>query len=461
MKNFIFFSLFIIFCSQSFAQQLEAKVLDADTNNPLEGVHIYYTNQKAVEITDKQGNFSIKYRKEHLDDSIHFSILNYKKTAIILRDLISRKSPVLLEQTTESLTEVTISSQTKHFKNVPYKKLENLPYGLFEFGSVLKDGKIYIIAGNATTRTDDLNHRLSINNENVSDPNGMLKQLTKNSFSINFDDFRGDLLVYDIETDHWTKKLKNTFAERAMNGMLAYKEKFYVFGGKTLSKNGKFEYLDNTIEIYDPKTDSILVDETNPHMAVNAASFVYQNNLVIMGGSVKKNRERDTKVYTNKVHLQDLETGLWYELGNMPEAKETQGILIDNKFYMVGGFDGKKLTGIESYDLNTRKWHREAILFQGMAQPALASHGNLLYIYDDGKICTYNLITKTLKEYHIPIRRQASAMHIYENKLILMGGVSNYNYNFLPRNSVYQINLKDIEHSEIMQSKNFGGLANY
>ncbi|UAB85461.1 carboxypeptidase-like regulatory domain-containing protein [Zunongwangia sp. SCSIO 43204] len=461
MKNSILFSLVIIFCSQSFAQQLKGKVLDADTNNPLEGVHIYYTNQKAVEITDKQGNFSIKYRKEHLDDSIHFSILNYKKTAISLRDLISRKSPILLEQTTESLTEVTISSQTKHFKNVPYKKLENLPYGLFEFGSVLKDGKIYIIAGNSTRNSETLKGVLSMDNLNMVDPNAMTRKISLSRAKIDFNDFKGDLLIYDIAKNHWTKKFKKTFAERVMNGMLAYKEKFYVFGGKTLSRNGKFEYLDNTIEIYDPKTDSILVDETNPHMAVNAASFVYENKLVIMGGSVKKNRERDTKVYTNKVHLQDLETGLWYELGNMPEAKEIQGILIDNKFYMVGGFAGKKLTGIESYDLNTRKWQREAVLFQGMAQPALASAGDLLYIYDEGKICTYNLITKSLKEYHIPVKRQASAMHIYENKLILIGGVSSYNYNFLPRNSVYQIKLEDIEHSEVMQSKNFGALANY
>ena len=56
-------------------------IIDADTNNPLEGVHVYYNKQEAVEITDKQGNFSIKYRKEHLDPMrlllSHGSILHH------------------------------------------------------------------------------------------------------------------------------------------------------------------------------------------------------------------------------------------------------------------------------------------------------------------------------------------------------------------------------------------------
>lgn len=179
-----------------------------------------------------------------------------------------------------------------------------------------------------------------------------------------------------------------------------------------------------------------------------------------MGGSVKKDAKTEDKEYSNKIHLQNLKTGLWYDLGNMPESKETQGILVHQKFYMVGGYNGQVLKGIESYDVKTRKWKREALLFEEMAQPALATKNNLLYIYENGKLCTFNVITKELKEYAISINRFSSTMHIYDHQLYIIGGLNDYNHNLTPQNGVFKINLNDIENSEVKRSENFGGIAN-
>ncbi len=58
---------------------------------------------------------------------------------------------------------------------------------------------------------------------------------------------------------------------------------------KDCLKVEKREYLDDKIEIVDLKTNSIKVDATNPHQAVDFASLVYKNNLIVMGGSIKQN----------------------------------------------------------------------------------------------------------------------------------------------------------------------------
>lgn len=68
------------------------------------------------------------------------------------------------------------------------------------------------------------------------------------------------------------------------------------------------EYLDEKIEIYDLEQNRVVTDNVNPHPAINFASFVYQNNLVVMGGSVKKVSD-DHRVYTKKAHMLNLDTG--------------------------------------------------------------------------------------------------------------------------------------------------------
>ena len=63
-------------------------------------------------------------------------------------------------------------------------------------------------------------------------------------------------------------------------------EKFYL-GGKRLSETRIVDYLDNAIEIYDIKRDTVWTDYTNPHQATLLGSVVYKDNMIVLGG-VKK-----------------------------------------------------------------------------------------------------------------------------------------------------------------------------
>ena len=461
MRNVLAVGIVMLFAIQSFAQNHEGVILDSASKAPLQGVHIYYNNQINGVVSDSEGQFSINYEEATLNDSIYFSMLNYNKLSLSVREVLSRKSPILMVEASERLNEVSISSNKKNFKSVPFTEVENLPFGLFDFGSVLVEDKIYVVSGNTSLESHGFARKLSAEEaQNMAEPNNIMKALSQKTFSINHKEYSSDLLIYDIKDNKWTKEDHTNFSRRAMHQAGNYEGKIYSFGGKTLSRNRRYEYLDNTIEIYNIANKEISIDETNPHMAVNAASFIYKNSLVIMGGSVKKDAKTEDKEYTNKIHLQNLKTGLWYDLGNMPESKETQGILVHQKFYMVGGYNGQVLKGIESYDVKTRKWKREALLFEEMAQPALATKNNLLYIYENGKLCTFNVITKELKEYAISINRFSPTMHIYDHQLYIIGGLNDYNHNLTPQNGVFKINLNDIENSEVKRSENFGGIAN-
>ena len=84
-----------------------------------------------------------------------------------------------------------------------------------------------------------------------------------------------------------------------------YKKNFF---GKKLGewdddfKMSKSENLDDKIEILNLNTKQIVIDNTNPHQAVNFEAFSYKDNIIVMGGSVK---QKNNKRYVKKIKLLD------------------------------------------------------------------------------------------------------------------------------------------------------------
>ena len=228
-----------------------------------------------------------------------------------------------------------------------------------------------------------------------------------------YKDFSGSLYIYDIKTDNWkTSDLK--FRERAYHNIYNYKDRIYVLGGKRLSPVSRFEFLDEKIEVYDIKRDTILLDNVNPHQAVNFASFLYKNVLIVIGGSVKLNIDEE-KIFTGKAHSFYHETGYWYELNDMPDPKETKGVLIDSTLYLIGGFNRDPLNEIESYNLVSAEWKIEGQLFYKVERPAVTYNEDIIYIFDDGKIQTYNIKTKELNMYLIDLPLRSGEMFYANN----------------------------------------------
>jgi len=141
----------------------------------------------------------------------------------------------------------------------------------------------------------------------------------------------------------------------------------------------------------------------------------------VMGGSTKL-KANEEKEYSDKVHLLNLKTGYWYELNNMPVAKETKGVLINNTIYLVGGFNLKPLSEIETYNLETGEWKVEGQLFKGVERPGLAYNDNIIYIFEEGRIQTYNIVTRELNMYSIDLFQKSSELFYANNKLYIVGG---------------------------------------
>lgn len=440
--------LILLLCSLfSFAQNIKGVIMNPKNNLPIEDVNITMNRLNKSTLTDGKGRFTLNISSKLQEtDSIYFSHIGYATKTITFSELQKNKFIIYLDERIESLGSITISEKKPLKSKITFTKLAPLQYALSSFGSILKNNKIYVIGGDASFKTDAWK---KVQYEKV-DPT-MEDYLRELSFQFSGQFYKGNLLVYNIKTDSWeTSKLK--FRKRAYHNLNEYNDKIYVLGGKRVSVNGVFEYLDDKIEVFDINKQTIEIDNTNPHQAAGFASFTYKDNLIIMGGSVKM-KDNGSKEYTNKVHSYDINSGYWYELENMPIAKETNGILIKNKIYLIGGFNSKPLTTIESYDLDTGKWETEGELFSGLSNPAIAQNDGIIYFFENEKIFIYNTNTKQLKEYLINLPMKGSKLDFSDNKLYLFGGyIENY-YSKYPSPNLFSIDINEFENTKLNRTK--------
>lgn len=431
----------------SFAQNIKGIVTNPKNNLPIEDVNIRINRFNTSTLTDEKGKFKLNVSSRLLEtDSIYFSHIGYTSKTITFSELQKNDFIIYLDEKIESLGSITISEKKPLKSKIAFTKLTPLKYALSSFGSILKDNKIYLIGGDASFATDAYK---KVQYEKV-DPT-MEDYLRELSFQFSGQAYKGNLLVYDIKTNQWeTSKIK--FRKRAYHNLNEHNNKIYVLGGKRVSANGVFEYLDDKIEVFDIKNQTITVDKTNPHQASEFASFTHNNNIIIMGGSVKM-KDNALKEYTNKVHSYDLNSGYWYELADMPIAKETNGVLIQDKIYLIGGFNAKPLSTMESFDILTEKWKTEGELFNGISCPAITQNNGIIYFFENEKICTYDTNTKQLKEYLINIPMKGSELYFSDNKLYLFGGyIENY-YSKFPSANLFSIDINEFKNTKPNRSK--------
>ncbi|MBB4804427.1 hypothetical protein HNP37_004519 [Flavobacterium nitrogenifigens] len=443
MKKLLYLIIFLPFITN--AQTIRGIVKSQTTNLPLEDANIYALYTQTGTITDENGEFLLN-KKIKAGDTLQVSHIGYITTKIAVTDLKKSNYIISLEEDIQNLQNVEISNhKTKLKSKLDFTKLASLDNPLYSFGSAVIDGKIYIVGGDISDEDNALNILKERGIDSDNDPMFQIKymqlrnQLTARKF------YREDLLVYDPKTDKWEKS-NTKFKRRAYHNVNYYNNTLYILGGKRVSTNQKFEYLENEIEVFDINKNTITIDKTNPHQAADFASFVYKDNIIAMGGSIK-NTERGQKTFTDKVHMYNITSGLWYELEKMPVAKEIKGVLIGDKIFTIGNKDNKSLSEIQSFDLINETWKNEATLISRLEDPSIAYNADDIYLFEKGKLSIYNTKSKQIKEYFVDLELKAATMHFLNNKLYIIGGYSFGTFAKTPSSKVYSISIDEFDNT--------------
>ena len=426
----------IVYC-----QTVTIKVVDSDTELPIFRAHIKVG--KEVFLTNKQGIALVNVKSNKKAEVSH---IKYHKKFIELKK--TRTLTVYLNEKQQKLDEVVITSKRNLKKYLKFTKLAKMPKSIHSFGSVIKGDKLYTFGGDGSDYI--YSNRKGLNEALGSDEGSILQFLTKPK-PINFYKYRRTVFAFDFNKETWETKNIEPKA-RAYHNAILHNNNVYLLGGKRLTLTRKKEMLMPQIEVLNLQNDSIKVDEMNPHQGVNAATVIFEDKLLVIGGSLKL-QGNGLKKYSDKIHFYDFKTGYWYLLTTMSKGKETSAIIVNKKLYLFGGSKNKKLTEIESFNLITGKWEKEGALFTAMEKPAITKHQNTVYLFEKDRIVTFNAQTKELKEFRINLPLYFSQIHVKNDNLYIVGGTIIRNFENRPQKSFIKISLDEFYNTSIRKSK--------
>lgn len=443
--------VFLFFTQLISAQNINGTILDSETNEPIENVTVYFERRNIGTVSNMSGIFNLKIRFKFAEtDYLEFSCIGYHSKTIAVSTFKKGNTTIYLSKKLEGLDEVVVNSSVSLNSRIHFKTLKSLKTGVFAFDSQGVGNYIYVISGNSSY-IEDPGKRALIAVSNLPRPrfNDLIKEMRQN---FSFENYTDKLQIYDIQNNSWSIA-ETKFRNRAYHNLNSYGNELYILGGKRLSVNRKKEYLDDKIEVFDMGSKTIVIDHTNPHQAINFASFTYQDNIIVMGGSTSKNK-KGKKVFTDASHIYNITSGHWYELPKMEIAKETQGVIIDDIIYLIGGYNEKALNVIESYNIKTGTWKTEGTLFNDIERPALAAHEHIIYMFNDGRLLTYDTTTNLLESYKINLDLKHPKMHYHQYKLYIIGGYVENDYSKTALSSLYAIDLDEFSKAKPINSKN-------
>ncbi len=112
---------------------LNGKVADFLTFQPIESASVYIKNTTIGTISNSDGNFALKVPKEHLNDTLVISSIGYKSYKVVIEGF-ENGSDIFLEEDVASLDEVVIVADPRPTtgNGIVQKAIERLPANLPE-----------------------------------------------------------------------------------------------------------------------------------------------------------------------------------------------------------------------------------------------------------------------------------------------------------------------------------------
>ncbi|WP_454047434.1 Kelch repeat-containing protein [Chryseobacterium sp. Marseille-Q8038] len=219
---------------------------------------------------------------------------------------------------------------------------------------------------------------------------------------------------YNITDNKWSV-LNTTLLSKKFANSETYHNKIYIFNG----------WGNSHLEILDLATNTITKGAVNRFYTGNAGSAIHNGKIYVFGGSGLNGAK--TTVFSNRFQYYDIASDTWHPLPDMPTARETKGKIVNDKLYVIGGFNGTSSRLINVYDLNTNLWTDQYTMPAGISGHSLAVSGNKIFIaggYNNQTFLAY-FDTTTNKFHQLSsnmIPRRHAAAEVHNNTLYIIGG---------------------------------------
>ncbi|MGU3375273.1 Kelch repeat-containing protein [Chryseobacterium sp. M5A1_1a] len=219
---------------------------------------------------------------------------------------------------------------------------------------------------------------------------------------------------YNITSNSWSI-LNATLLPKKFANSETYHNKIYIFNG----------WGNSHIEIIDLATNTISKGAVNRSYTGNSGSAIHNGRIYVFGGSGLNGAA--TTVFSNKFQYYDIASDTWNPLPDMPTAREAKGKIVNDKLYVIGGFNGTPSRLINVYDLNTNLWIDRYTMPVGISGHSLAVYGNKIFIAGGANnqsfLAYFDTTTHKLHQLSSNmIPRRHAAVEVHNHKLYIIGG---------------------------------------
>ena len=233
------------------------------------------------------------------------------------------------------------------------------------------------------------------------------------------DGTRADMGVFYHDQSNWTtgasmSSVRQAPAACAIGGLV------YVVGGST----GPSTYL-NSLEIYDPTTDSWSSGTSMPTARAFMAYAVANGKFCVIGGN-------GNPLYITAVEVYNPATDSWTTGTSTPTSRSDHAAAaIGDTVYVFGGYYvGSRLTTLEKYCVSANTWTAGPSMPYGRAYLAAAAVGGKLYVIggDDGTspTGTVQIYDRAANSWatgtNMPTARTNPALAVIGGKIHVVGG---------------------------------------
>ncbi|MEA3478274.1 MAG: kelch repeat-containing protein, partial [Bacteroidota bacterium] len=125
--------------------------------------------------------------------------------------------------------------------------------------------------------------------------------------------------------------------------------------------------------IIDIQSGQVSYNTSNPYPVEYGGSAVWNNKIYVFGGY-------NSEGFSNRLYEYDPVTNIWARLPDMPEAKQTNGEIVNGILYVIGGYNGSSSARVDAYEIQNSSWLTLEELPAGISAHSMTTSGNNIWI---------------------------------------------------------------------------------
>lgn len=239
------------------------------------------------------------------------------------------------------------------------------------------------------------------------------------------------IFKYSTQTGKWLNLRRSYEIDPMVYGSATYLGETYdgviVHGG--ISNHPNYVAILPDIILYNLSSFRMTSLGENPNPANHQSSSFWKDKLYLFGGStsLKRTKTSRTVEYSQSLFEFDVRTGLINQLPDLPEAKQVDGVIIDDYLYIIGGFNGKPSKRVDRYDVTKKSWQKLTDLNDPLSAYAVTKSDQYIYYIGDYTELNQLLVfdTQTLQHHVFTMNFNArfSGAGIVDGNLHVFGGL--------------------------------------